>query len=328
MARNLKELNTFGIDVQCKEFKNFDNENELFVIFSSPIERWMVLGGGSNILFTQDYNGTIINPRTKGIEQLTTDGSDVYLSVGAGEVWDDLCRYAEENNLWGAENLSGIPGSVGASPVQNIGAYGCEAADIVEEVRFFDTLDKTFKTVHGSDCMFGYRSSIFKTVLKNRCVISRVVFKLSTLPNPKLGYGTLQERVDAMGGATLTNIRNSVIEIRSEKLPDPKILGNGGSFFKNPIVSSDKFNTLREKYPNIPHYKTDDGYKIPAAWLIEKSGWKGKRVGNAGVHISQPLVLVNYGGAIGKEIEKLSQDIAFDIDTKFNITLEREINIV
>lgn len=328
MGINLKEYNTFAIDAQCQKFVTFDSEAKLSSIFSSIAEEWMVVGGGSNILFTKDFNGTVIHPDIKGIEIVKTIGSDVYLLSGAGEVWDDLCKYAVENNLWGAENLSNIPGSVGASPVQNIGAYGCEAADIIDEVRYFDTIDKQFKTILGSDCQFDYRSSIFKTKLKNRCVICSVIFKLSTTTNPKLGYGTLQERVKNMGETTLANIRNAVIEIRSEKLPDPKVLGNGGSFFKNPVICAAQFQSLKEQYPTMPHYEVEDNYKIPAAWLIEQSGWKGKRVMNAGVHTSQPLVLVNYGGAKGSEIEQLSQDIAHDVELKFKIVLEREINIV
>ncbi|MEG1648878.1 MAG: UDP-N-acetylmuramate dehydrogenase [Rikenellaceae bacterium] len=328
MSKNLKEFNTFAIDASCNEFKVFSNENQLAELFSSPISKWMVLGGGSNILFTKDYNGTIIHPLIKGIEQRIGDEGKVCLSVGAGETWDDLCGYAAEHNLWGIENLSGIPGNVGASPVQNIGAYGCEAGDTLKEVRFFDTHDKTFKTISGSDCKLAYRNSIFKTELKEIAIITYVVFELSTTPSPNLGYGALSERVEGRGGATLENIRNSVIEIRDEKLPDPKKLGNGGSFFKNPIVSSSTFNSLQKQYQTIAHYKVGDDYKIPAAWLIEHSGWKGRRVGLVGVHTTQPLVLVNYGGATGNDVLNLSEHIVADIYAKFSITLEREINVV
>ncbi|MFI3322792.1 MAG: UDP-N-acetylmuramate dehydrogenase [Rikenellaceae bacterium] len=328
MSVSLKNYNTFAIEAAAKDIFHFDSAEQLSKFFDTNLSQWYVVGGGSNILFTKDFDGVIICSDMKQIEMVDSDSSSVTLKVGSGVVWDELCSYAADNGYWGVENLSKIPGSVGASPVQNIGAYGVEACDVIEEVIYLDVHNSAVKRIKGSECKFGYRDSIFKHELKGKVVILEVIFTLSLIANPKLSYGALEERVTAKGEATIQNIRNAVIEIRDEKLPDPKEIGNGGSFFKNPVISAALYDELIILYPKMPSYKVEDRYKIPAAWLIDNASWKGYRDGDAGVHKNQALVLVNYGKASGKQIYELSSKIMEDIKERYGIELEREINVL
>ncbi len=326
--RNIKDLNTFGIDVTVDKYHEFTCEQELCDIFRDISIPWMVIGGGSNLLFTRNWDGLLLKSAILGVEVLEEDDTTQLLKVGSGVVWDDLCSYACDHGLWGVENLSNIPGSVGAAPVQNVGAYGSEAADVIDSVIYFDVVELALKEIKGSDCRFGYRDSIFKRELKGRAIVLYVVVRLSSVPIVNLGYGSVADRVEELGGVTLLNIRKAVSIIRDEKLPDPKVIGNGGSFFKNPVVDSEKYEMLKSCYPSMPSYKVDDRYKIPAAWFIEQAGWKGRREANAGVHTTQPLVLVNHGGATGGEILELSEKIMSDVAEQFGVSLEREINVI
>ncbi|MFI3315477.1 MAG: UDP-N-acetylmuramate dehydrogenase, partial [Rikenellaceae bacterium] len=323
MSVSIKKLNTFGVDVQASEVIEIDSIASLRAFFASKPALWRVLGEGSNILFTREFDGTIVLLKMDSVVELTEETTldTMCLRVEAGLSWDDLCDYCCLSGLWGVENLSGIPGSVGAAPVQNIGAYGAEASNVIRRVNYLDTHDLELKSIGVDDCDFGYRSSVFKRELFGRAVIVSVDFALQRNPLVNLSYGALAEHVASKGEVTLQNIRASVLEIRDSKLPDPKVLGNGGSFFKNPVVNASQFESLIAQYPAMPHYKVGDSYKIPAAYLIESAGWKGRRVGDAGVHTNQALVLVNYGSATGAEVFALSEMIIRDVESKFSIVL-------
>lgn len=329
---SLKTFNTFGIDVKAAQLTICSNTEDLAEYLSdikklpAPI---LVLGGGSNILFTKDFEGTIIYPRIKGIEVIKEDEASIWLKVGAGEEWDDLVDYTVRNNWYGLENLSYIPGNVGASPVQNIGAYGVEAKDYIEEVNGMLLENADSFTFTKDQCQFGYRQSIFKKELKGKTVITSVIFKLSKQPLFALDYGHVKKAVAANGAITLENIRNTIIAIRKSKLPEPEELGNAGSFFKNPVIDLEVFKHLLEDHPDAPHYPIDANHvKVPAGWLIEAAGWKGKSRGPAGVHHQQALVLVNHGQASGMDILKLANRIIVDIRAQFDITLEPEVNVI
>jgi len=329
---SLKTFNTFGIDVKATQLTICSNTEDLMDYLSDipklpkPI---LVLGGGSNILFTKDFEGTIIYPRIKGIEVTKEDNTSIWLKVGAGEEWDDLVDYCVRNDWYGLENLSYIPGNVGASPVQNIGAYGVEAQDCIEKVNGIMLENAEPFAFTKDQCQFGYRQSIFKKDLKAKTVITSVIFKLSKQPVFTLDYGHIKEALEAKGDITLENIRNTIIDIRKSKLPEPEELGNAGSFFKNPVIKLDVFKHLLKDHPNAPHYPVDaDHVKIPAGWLIETAGWKGKTLGPAGVHHQQALVLVNHGDASGLDILKLANQIIVDIRAHFDITLEPEVNVI
>ncbi len=329
---SLKTFNTFGIDVKAAHLTICSNTEDLVDYLSDSkmlAQPILVLGGGSNILFTKDFEGTIIYPRIKGMEVVQEDENTVWLKVGAGEVWDDLVEYCVQNNWYGLENLSYIPGNVGASPVQNIGAYGVEAQDCIETVHGV-LLDNAASFMYTkAQCQFGYRQSIFKNELKGQTVITSVIFKLSKQPVFTLNYGHVKEAVEANGAITLDNIRKTIIDIRKSKLPEPEELGNAGSFFKNPVIHRDVFKHLQEEHPHAPHYPVDDHHvKVPAGWLIETAGWKGKSMGPAGVHEQQALVLVNHGQASGMDILKLANRIIVDIRAHFDITLEPEVNVI
>ncbi len=326
--RSIKDLNTFGIDVTTHEYQEFTSVEELHDIFKDINTNWMVIGGGSNLLFTRNWEGLLLKSAILGVEKVGGDDKSQLLKIGSGMVWDDFCAYACNSGLWGVENLSNIPGSIGAAPVQNVGAYGTEAGDVIDSVIYFDTKELVVKDIKGSDCKFGYRDSIFKRELKDRAIVIYVVMRLSLVANANLAYGSVADKVEELGGCTLQNIRQAVSDIRNEKLPDPKVIGNGGSFFKNPVVDSGKYRSLIALYPTMPSYKVGSAYKIPAAWLIEQAGWKGRREADAGVHHTQPLVLVNYGDATGAEILELSERIMLDVATKFGVALDREINII
>lgn len=329
---SLKSFNSFGIEVTASLFANPQTAEELLETLQSyDVSKlpFMVVGEGSNLLFTGDFEGLILHPEIKGIDLIDENEEEVIVSVGAGENWDNWVKYCVENAWYGLENLSLIPGSVGSAPVQNIGAYGVELKDRMEYLDAFDLREKRFVKLNGHACEFGYRTSIFKGKCVNRYIITQVVFKLGKKPKFLLDYGNVRKVFQENKGKTLQDLRDTIINIRETKLPDPKKYGNAGSFFKNPIIGKPTFKCIRVQYKEIPSYHANDNMvKIPAAWLIEKAGWKGKRIGNVGTWPDQPLVIVNYGGATGKEILEFSEMISVDIEKKFNISLEREVNVV
>lgn len=331
---NIKITNSFGLDVRAAGFLEIDsaetlNKFALSEYFAAGLP-FTILSGGNNVIFCGDYKGVVLMPATSKIEIIDNAEHSVKVRVGARVEWDDLVGWSVENKLWGLENLSLIPGKVGAAPIQNIGAYGREAKDCVVEVEVFDLYSRQTKIFSNSECGFGYRESIFKSSLKGKVVVMSVVFELSKIASPRLGYGDLEREVEARGGASLENIRESVIHIRMSKLPDTSELGNAGSFFKNPVVEKSLAEALAAQYENMPSYATsDDNYiKLAAGWLIEKAGFKGLRKANVGVHSRQALVLVNFGGASGQEIITFAEEIRAEVRNKFGIELEFEVNII
>jgi UDP-N-acetylenolpyruvoylglucosamine reductase len=326
---SLKPYNTFSIDAEANKLIILEEEvelNQLSSLFKSKEPR-LILGGGSNILLTKDFEGNVIAPWFKGIEILEENANSIYIRVAAGVVWDDFVGWACMRDYWGIENLSLIPGHVGASPIQNIGAYGVEVKDAIESVTFFNLERQIFQTLTNQECQFGYRNSIFKQVLKGNIIVSSVTFKLSKIESPILHYANLKEIAGKSPSPII--IRNAVIGIRKSKLPDPKITGNAGSFFKNPIINERQFHDLKITYPDIPSYPNEEGnVKIPAGWLIEQGGWKGKTTGKVGVHPKQALVIVNYGGATGSEVISFAKDIQCSISKHFGIALEMEVNAI
>ncbi len=329
---SLKDYNTFGIDVRCDCLCGFSSIDDLRELHAGGLfgSRWGVISGGSNILFTGDYRGTLLHPRGDRITETSREGDRVRLHVEAGVVWNDFVDYCVAHGLWGAENLAYIPGYVGASPVQNIGAYGAEAADIIDSVETFSTDTVTRLVMAREHCAFGYRTSVFKTVLRGKVVITAVDFVLSATPAPKLGYGDLRDRVEFLGGPSLGAIRDAVTAIRKAKLPEPAELGNAGSFFKNPVVEDAVASELKKEYPDMPLYPSGQaGYsKLAAGWLIDRCGWKGRRLGPAAVHDRQALVLVNLGGATGRDILDLAAAVSRDVEERFGVALESEVNIL
>lgn len=327
----LKPFNTFGISVSAKMFASFNNTETLKDILEHYAdENKMILGGGSNILFTKNFDGLILKNEIPGIEIISQQNDEVIVKVGAGVNWHSFVLFCLEHQLAGVENLALIPGNVGASPMQNIGAYGVEIKDVFHSLTAMDIADKTTTVFHNSDCKFGYRESVFKRELKNRFVITDVSFRLQKKPVFHTSYGAIEAELEKMNiqHLSIESIAQAVINIRSSKLPDPKKIGNSGSFFKNPELNEDIYFPLKDKYPGIAAYKTANGYKLAAAWLIEQCGWKGFREGDAGCHVLQPLVLVNYGNASGEEIFSLSEKIIHSVKMKFDVTLEREVNII
>ena len=325
---SLKLHNTFGIDAKCSRFVEFAHEEEVvkFVTGGELTEPFFVLGGGANILFTKDFNGTILHSAIKDVHR---DGN--LLRFGSGVEWDSVVSYAVENGLYGSENLSIIPGEVGASAVQNIGAYGVEVKDLITAVEAVDLKTGEKVVFENSDCEYGYRQSKFKNEWKGRYFITYVTYRFEKVFRPKLEYGNILSYLESHGknNPTAQELRNAIIEIRNSKLPDTKVLGNGGSFFINPIVGRAKYEELRTNYPEMPHYTIDEEHeKIPAGWLIEKCGWKGKSLGRAGVYEKQALVLVNRGGASGEEILNLCRAICDDVKKQFDIEIHPEVNII
>lgn len=328
----LGHLNTFGIQSSADYFVEFHNTEELALLLKAiPKNPLMILGGGSNILITQPIQGTVLHNKIKGISIVEETEDDVVVNVGAGEVWHDFVMWAVNNNYGGVENLSLIPGSVGAGPMQNIGAYGVEIKDVLAQVEAFHIQKREIHNFTNAACEFGYRESIFKRYLKGAYVITHVTFRLSKSPKLNLDYGAIRD-VLLERNITIPSIKdvsNAVIHIRQSKLPDPKVIGNAGSFFKNPAVTKEHYTELQTRFPDIPSFPLNTSHvKVPAGWLIEQAGWKGKDFGNYGVHDKQALVLVNRGGATGKEIFDLSTKILEDIHQKFGIALEREVNVV
>lgn len=326
---SLLPYNTFGIDVRAEYFAMVEQPEDLDEMATLP-HSVHVLGGGSNILLTAPVKGLVLHNRLKGITLLQEDDNHVWLQVQSGEVWHGLVLYTIENGWGGLENLALIPGTVGASPIQNIGAYGAEAKDTITQVTFRHLSEKTMYTFSNADCGFGYRDSIFKRELKDQVFITSVVFKLSKHPVLNTGYGAIEQELERMGvtESSVKAVAQAVINIRSSKLPDPAVLGNAGSFFKNPTMPRQQYEQLLADFPGMPHYSVSNGLvKVPAAWLIEQCGWKGYRNGDAGVHKNQALVLVNYGTATGKELWQLSGEIVASVKEKFNIEPEREVQV-
>ncbi len=330
---SLKPYNTFGIDKKARFFVVVKSASELIEALKWGNEKnleILILGGGSNILLTQDLEGLIIKIEIKGIIADWETNEHVWVEVGAGEVWHDLVLYAIEQNWGGIENLSLIPGTVGASPMQNIGAYGVEIKDVFHNLKALNRSTLEIEEFENYECLFGYRESIFKNELKNQYVILCVTFKLDKSPSFKLEYGAIRETLDQnkITTPTLKSVSDAVIGIRQSKLPDPKQIGNAGSFFKNPTISENQYQSLKAIYSTIPGYPNELGVKIPAAWLIELCGWKGKRFGEVGVHEKQPLVLVNYGNGDGASIKSLALEIQKSVAEKFGVTLTPEVNFL
>ena len=328
---SLKEFNTFGIDVLANNFNKAKNEDEILHFLIENKCNPLILGGGSNILFKNNINKPILKIEIKGIQIIEENENSIYVSVGAGENWNDFVRWSLAKNYGGIENLSLIPGNVGSAPIQNIGAYGAELKDVFHSCRAISIDNKIIKTFNKDECNFTYRSSIFKEKLKNKYVISRVTFRLSKTNHViNSEYKPLKNLLNERGiiTPTIQDISKLVIEIRTNKLPDPKKIGNCGSFFKNPIISNLKFKNLFKKFNTIPNYKiSKNEVKIPAAWLIEECGFKGKIEGKTGTHKKHALVIVNNGGASGEEIYNFSLNIKKSVLKKFNILLEEEVNI-
>lgn len=330
---SLQALNTFGLDSKARYFARIEDTNSLIQLLSDP--KWktvpkFILGGGSNVLLTQNLDGLVLLNELKGIEILKESDSEVWIRAMGGENWHEFVLHTIQKDYWGIENLSLIPGSVGASPIQNIGAYGAEVKDVIEEVSVLDLQTQDVKTFSNEDCQFGYRDSIFKRELKGKVFVLSVTFKLSKSPKPNISYAALRQELEASGAKDLNPkiISDAVIKIRKSKLPDPAEIGNSGSFFKNPEIDKDTFLTLQRDYPDISYFPMPNGkVKLAAAWLIDKLGWKGYRQGDAGVHSRQALVLVNYGKAEGKVIYRLSEEILQSVQRKFGIELEREVNV-
>ncbi|MBQ8889829.1 MAG: UDP-N-acetylmuramate dehydrogenase [Bacteroidaceae bacterium] len=325
--------NTFGMDVKTSVFVEYTSVTELKEVLNQYIrsaEKWLHIGGGSNLLFTEDYKGVILHSAIKGYEVVEETADEVFVRVGAGEVWDDFVALAVSQGWYGAENLSLIPGEVGASAVQNIGAYGVEAKDLIVKVETLEVATSQIRVFSWAECNYAYRESIFKKELKGKYIVTHVTYRLKKKAEFSLEYGNVKAELEKAGvEPTLHRVREVIIRIREEKLPDPKVQGNAGSFFMNPIVPREQFEQLVEMYPSMPHYEVDTTrVKIPAAWLIDQCGWKGKRLGKASVHDRQALVLVNCGGAIGKEIIALSEEIRRSVADKFGVQILPEVNFI
>jgi UDP-N-acetylmuramate dehydrogenase len=329
---SLKSFNSFGINVKAGFFIELLTEEDVFAFFSST-ERFskpfLFLGGGSNILFTKDFPGTVIRLCIKGIAVEEEDADSVLVRAAAGENWDHFVNYCVERGWGGLENLSMIPGNVGTGPIQNIGAYGAEIGDVIQDLEVLETetLEKVVLT--RGECRFGYRDSIFKSSAKGKYFILSVRFRLSKKPRLKLDYGTIRDELQTMHvlSPAIADVREAVCRIRTRKLPDPVKIGNAGSFFKNPVITEDQYEHLKKEFPAMVSFPAENGFKIAAGWLIEQCGWKGKRFGDAGVHENQALVLVNYGSATGEEILVLANRIIVSVEEKFGIHLDPEVNI-
>ena len=330
---SLLPYHTFGMDVKTSVFIEYTSVDELKQILQQENlseKKWLHIGGGSNLLFTGDYEGVILHSAIKGTEIVYEDDESVHVRVGAGEVWDDFVAYTVNQDWYGAENLSLIPGEVGASAVQNIGAYGMEAKDLIVKVEALEVTTGNDSVFTNTECRYAYRESIFKKEWKGRYIITYVTYRLSKSPQFHLEYGNVKGELEKQGcELTLKNVRDVIIRIREAKLPDPKVQGNAGSFFMNPVIPRMQYESLLAKYPDMPHYKVDEEWvKVPAAWMIDRCGWKGRRMGNAGVHDKQALVLVNCGGATGQEIITLSQHIQQSVYESFGIAIVPEVNFI
>ena len=329
---SLKKYNTFGLDYMADCMIHIRTEKEAVSLFNGTVA-WkkplLILGSGSNILFTSDFKGTILYPELEGIKIEVEENDSIIISAGAGVIWDELVKWSVIKGFGGLENLSLIPGKVGATSVQNIGAYGVDVNDKIVKVKTIRINDGSPRIFSNDECEFGYRNSIFKNRAKGKYLVTRVYYRLAIKPLLNLSYGSLKEEVDKLGTESLKNVRQAVINIRRSKLPDPKIIGNAGSFFKNPVVPGSVALHLKKEYPDMPVYEDQEGYtKLASGWMIDCCGWKGTRKGDAGVHDKQALVLLNYGKATGKEIYHLSEEIKKSVHEKFDVDLEREVEIV
>lgn len=329
---SLNTLNTFQVDVTAARYARFDAANEIVDFLRKEnlgSQRRLVLGGGSNLLFLDDFDGIVLHPLLKGVDVVEVDHQDLRIRAMAGENWDDLVALAVANNWGGIENLSLIPGNVGASAVQNIGAYGVEVKDVIDRVEAISMKSLKKVTFSSSDCGFGYRTSHFKGLWAGQFIVTAVIFKLSRKPEFVLDYPGLRKAVGDLGSIHLKTLRDAVITIRQRKLPDPSVLGNAGSFFKNPVVDRRILDGLLTVYPDLPHYpQGKDQFKLAAGWLIERCGWKGRHVGRAAVHDRQALVLVNMGGATGREIFDLGEQVRRSVHASCGIDLEQEVLVV
>ena len=330
----LLKLNTFGIDVKAKYFTSINTINELIELTKTNVFKdleLLILGGGSNILFTKDFDGLVILNNIKGKEIIDQNQQSIFLKIGAGENWHELVMYCVDNGWGGIENLSLIPGNTGTAPMQNIGAYGVEIKETFIELEALEISSGKIVKFNNSDCEFGYRESVFKNKMKNQYIILNITLELKKNPVLNINYGDVKAILESQNikNPGIKEVSNAIISIRQSKLPDPKKIGNSGSFFKNPIVSLNQLELIKKKYPNVVNYEINENeFKIAAGWLIERAGWKGKKFNNYGVHEKQALVLVNYGLANGMEIFELSEKIILDIKDKFGIKLEREVNII
>ncbi|MBR4303253.1 MAG: UDP-N-acetylmuramate dehydrogenase [Bacteroidaceae bacterium] len=323
----LKERHTFGMDVKADRLIEFANEDELKSALTGAVKPLLFMGGGSNLLFLNNFAGTVFHSVIDDIDIVAEDDNSVSVRVGSGVVWDDFVAYCVEKGWWGVENLSLIPGEVGASAVQNIGAYGVEVKDVLQNIEAISVDDLSKRIFTNEECNYGYRDSIFKNSLKGKYVITYVTYRLSKIANPNIGYGALKSVLTE--NPSLQEIRDAIITVRNSKLPDPKVYGNAGSFFMNPVIPMEQFVELQSRYPEIPSYPASEGYiKVPAGWLIEKSGWKGKSLGNAAVYEKQALVLINRGGATGMEVKHLADTVIADVQKIFGITLHAEVNYI
>jgi UDP-N-acetylmuramate dehydrogenase len=329
---NLQAHNTFGLSGLAKQFAAFKSVADLDILLSKDRSREiLVLGGGSNLLLTQDVEALVLKNEIRGIEIISSDDKQAMVKACSGEVWHDLVLFAIEHNLGGIENMSLIPGSVGAAPMQNIGAYGSEIKNVFESLEAYEISTGRIKAFSAEECQFGYRESVFKRGLKGQFIITSMTLRLSKEPVLNTSYGAIEARLSEMKitKPTIKDVSNAVIYIRKTKLPDPKKIGNSGSFFKNPVISKNQFEALKLKFPEVANYPLDaNNIKIAAGWLIDQAGWKGKTIGNYGVHKNQALVLVNYGGAKGSDIYQLSADIMASVKEVYGIQLEREVNII
>jgi len=330
---NLKKLNTFGIDVSCRYFTELGSSKDLEELksdkrFSDSPK--IVLGGGSNVLFIKDFEGIVLHNRFEGIGVISVDEDYAFVKAGAGEVWHELVLYCIAKNFGGIENLSLIPGYVGAAPIQNIGAYGEELKNVFHSLTAIDLAGGEQKTFSLDECRFGYRDSIFKKEAKNKYIITDVTLRLKKHPVINTTYGAIEKELEHMKvtSPTIRDVSNAVIKIRTSKLPDPKVIGNCGSFFKNPTIPIAKYDRLQQVFPDLVAYPAPGAMKISAGWMIEKCGWKGKRIGNVGMHKDQALVLVNYGDATGRELLQYAAEVQKSVKETFGIIMEAEVNVV
>ncbi|MCR5152828.1 MAG: UDP-N-acetylmuramate dehydrogenase [Prevotella sp.] len=329
---SLAAHNTFGIDERCKRFIDIECEQDAIDVCSmiDPDERLLIVGQGSNLLLGGFFDGTVLHSAITGCHSVAI-GNEVMLRCGSGECWDDVVAFAVDNGWFGMENMSLIPGDVGASAVQNIGAYGAEAKDVISQIEAVELATGKKVTINNHECDYGYRNSRFKGEWKNRFFITHVTYQLSVEYAPRLDYGNIRAELmhRNIDYPLPLQLRQVIIDIRNAKLPDPKVLGNAGSFFMNPVVERPVFEALQSRYPDMPYYEIDDDHvKIPAGWMIEQCGWKGRDLGNAGVYDKQALVLVNRGGATGKDVINLAHAVINDVKEKFGIEIHPEVNVV
>lgn len=331
---SLKPYNTFGIDATCSRFVTVERVSQVIELINQGVfeNDFLILGGGSNMLLLDNYDGIVIKNNILGFEVVSESETDVILEIGAGMNWHETVLRCVSKAWWGIENLSLIPGNCGAAPMQNIGAYGVEIKDCLVDVRFVNLSSGESEVLTNEACNFGYRESIFKKELKNKVLITSIRIRLSKQPKRHLEYGAIKDQLEVMNASnppTIREISDAVIAIRQSKLPDPKELGNSGSFFKNPVIPADQASELKRRFPDLRSYHAGEGKtKLAAGWLIEQAGWKGKRIGNTGCHKNQALVLVNYGNATGKEIWDHADRVITSVHDMFGIKLEPEVNII